>query len=333
MIALPIPLFVSLTIGFLLVRSVFNQERWLPFHALLLITGLQGLLISLVHYYGVAPLRGLMPVTASCIPPIAWLAFRAALYRDLSWVDDLRHAAVPAFVLFCLVFAPNTLDQVIPAIFVIYGAAILFVIARTKDAPRAVLSQGPIPILMWRCLGGALILSALSDVLIVIAIALGQPQLLSVIVSSFSSLMLLLIAALSLIPQTAADEPDDLEKPARNTDDDAAIMAKINQVMASEKLFLDPDLTLARIAKRLHLPMKQVSAAINTATGNNVSKLVNEYRINHACDLLKNGQSVTEAIYDSGFNTKSNFNREFLRVAGMAPSKWLEMNARIVQAD
>ena len=33
---------------------------------------------------------------------------------------------------------------------------------------------------------------------------------------------------------------------------------------------------------------------------------------------------MTEAMLASGFNTKSNFNREFLRVKGESPSKWLE---------
>ena len=33
---------------------------------------------------------------------------------------------------------------------------------------------------------------------------------------------------------------------------------------------------------------------------------------------------MTDAMLDSGFNTKSNFNREFLRVKGESPSKWLQ---------
>ncbi len=32
--------------------------------------------------------------------------------------------------------------------------------------------------------------------------------------------------------------------------------------------------------------------------------------------------SVTEAMLSAGFNTKSNFNREFLRTTGQAPSDW-----------
>jgi AraC-like DNA-binding protein len=38
---------------------------------------------------------------------------------------------------------------------------------------------------------------------------------------------------------------------------------------------------------------------------------------------LRAGESVTEAMFASGFSTKSNFNREFLRVTGASPSKWL----------
>lgn len=34
------------------------------------------------------------------------------------------------------------------------------------------------------------------------------------------------------------------------------------------------------------------------------------------------GQSMTEAMLGSGFNTKSNFNREFLRVTNHSPTDW-----------
>ena len=32
--------------------------------------------------------------------------------------------------------------------------------------------------------------------------------------------------------------------------------------------------------------------------------------------------NLTEAMFASGFNTKSNFNREFRRITGKAPSDW-----------
>lgn len=68
--------------------------------------------------------------------------------------------------------------------------------------------------------------------------------------------------------------------------------------------------------------MRDVSRAINLSTGENVSRYINRLRIEHAQALLSQGQLVTEAMYQSGFNTKSNFNREFLRVTGQSPSAW-----------
>ena len=62
---------------------------------------------------------------------------------------------------------------------------------------------------------------------------------------------------------------------------------------------------------------------INQKTGENVSRYVNAARIEAAKAKLLGGENVTQAMLASGFNTKSNFNREFLRVTGLSPSKWL----------
>jgi AraC-like DNA-binding protein len=73
----------------------------------------------------------------------------------------------------------------------------------------------------------------------------------------------------------------------------------------------------------LGVPVKQLSEAINKVTGENVSRYINAARINEAKAVLSSGENVTSAMLSSGFNTKSNFNREFLRVAGVSPSEWL----------
>jgi AraC-like DNA-binding protein len=103
-------------------------------------------------------------------------------------------------------------------------------------------------------------------------------------------------------------------------------MARLNRLLAEEQLYLDPGLTLARLAKRLHVPAKRLSAAINQAAGENVSRFINGFRIRRACERLEAGDNVTTAMLESGFNAKSNFNREFLRVTGSTPSAWLSKN-------
>ena len=74
---------------------------------------------------------------------------------------------------------------------------------------------------------------------------------------------------------------------------------------------------LTRLCKTPHSRI-----SFNRNTGGNVSRHVNGYRIREACRALEAGASVTQAMLDSGFNTKSNFNREFRRVTGRTPSVW-----------
>ncbi|WP_084649601.1 helix-turn-helix domain-containing protein [Planktotalea frisia] len=61
---------------------------------------------------------------------------------------------------------------------------------------------------------------------------------------------------------------------------------------------------------------------MNRATGENVSRYINARRIVAACRALDQGESVIEAMLSAGFNTKSNFNREFLRITGKTPREY-----------
>ena len=51
---------------------------------------------------------------------------------------------------------------------------------------------------------------------------------------------------------------------------------------------------------------------------------LNEVRIGFACKLLTDSSQTTveSACYDSGFNTLANFNKQFLKVKNMTPSKY-----------
>jgi AraC-like DNA-binding protein len=114
-----------------------------------------------------------------------------------------------------------------------------------------------------------------------------------------------------------------LHAPTQPTEAATELVARLRTLLQKDPLFLDPDLTLSRLARRLQVPVKDLSNAINQICGENVSRYVNRHRIAHSCELLKQGQSITSALFDSGFQTKSNFNREFLRLKGCSPKIWL----------
>ncbi|MGA7817564.1 helix-turn-helix domain-containing protein, partial [Caballeronia sp.] len=66
-------------------------------------------------------------------------------------------------------------------------------------------------------------------------------------------------------------------------------------------------------------------------TGVPFVQYVNRLRINLACQLLMSGElTITDICYQVGFNNLSNFNRQFLVLKDMSPSRWRayqELNA------
>lgn len=105
--------------------------------------------------------------------------------------------------------------------------------------------------------------------------------------------------------------------------DDEAIASRVDALMLEQHLYRDPDLTLERLARRAGIPGRQISGALNRIYGRNISQVVNEYRVNDAKRrLVATRDPVTAIMLESGFGTKSNFNREFLRVTGMTPSSY-----------
>ena len=330
MLVLPIPMVVSLAILLLLVRCLIRRDRSWLFLALLALAAAQGIIVSLVQHYGLGALRPVQPVTAALLPPLAWLTFTASARRRLRARWDAAHLAIPLVTVAVMHAAPALLDLWLPGVFAAYGAAMLLALRGQDALALARLGAGGQPARVWAGVALALLLSALSDALIGAAMAMGQPGLRLPLVSLFTALSLGLIGALVVAESLAgsAPQPDDAlpeaAPPAEDPAAHAAVMAALDTAMKESQPWLDPDLTLDRLARRLRLPVRAISRAINATTGENASRYVNGFRIRHACALMQGGAPVTEAMLASGFNTKSNFNREFRRVTGMAPTAWLE---------
>jgi len=63
-------------------------------------------------------------------------------------------------------------------------------------------------------------------------------------------------------------------------------------------------------------------------TGLPFVQYVNRLRINLACQLLMSGElNITDICYQVGFNNLSNFNRQFLLLKDMSPSRWARVSA------
>jgi AraC-like DNA-binding protein len=319
---------IALVLFAFLVHRMATRETHATLLALIALCALQGVVVSLVQYYGVTELRLLQPLLASIIPGVAWLAFRQAAGGATGPRGIIVHSAGLVLALLCLLLQPLLLDILIPTLFAGYGAAMLLRLGRGEDSlPHSRLESGAMPVLAWRIVAIALIVSAASDVLIAYYLSIGETGVLLWVPSVVSSLTLLCLGALSLSNAIEGKGEDQAEEPSVSAEDSErhhAIVERLDAYVEAQKPFLDPELTLARLSRKLTIPAKQLSSAINQVKGENVSRYINRYRIDHACRLLGEGKSVTDAMLSSGFNTKSNFNREFLRVKGESPSKWLE---------
>lgn len=282
MLVLPIPLAVALVLAFLAFRFVVLRDGPSLFPLLLGAAAMQGTPISLVQHYGVAALQPVLPVTAALVPPLAYFAFRQAAIRAPALPGALPRAAAPLAIALAVLLGRGSLhwlpDVALVALYAGYHATILFQARGCQDLPLARLEAGHLPRRIWQVVGASLLLSAVSDTAIAIALMSDAAWLRPLLVSFTLSLALLAVGLLGLVA--------------------------------------------ARLARCLHVPMKQLSAAINRLHGENVSRHVNGYRIRHACKLLSEGQSITAAMLASGFNTKSNFNLEFPRVTGETPSAY-----------
>ncbi len=103
---------------------------------------------------------------------------------------------------------------------------------------------------------------------------------------------------------------------------------KLLAYMTTEKPFLDSDLSLADLARRLHTNPVLLSQVINTGAGKNFNDFINEYRVEEFKRQLREPTnahlSFLGLALDCGFNSKATFNRAFKKFTGASPKEFAE---------
>lgn len=102
-----------------------------------------------------------------------------------------------------------------------------------------------------------------------------------------------------------------------------------NETMRFQKVFsylienYRDDITLQKISEVAHLSPTSFCRYFKAVTGKTFLEIVNAYRIQHACQLLrKNELSVSQIAFESGFNDVSYFNKLFKKMKGVNPMKF-----------
>jgi AraC-like DNA-binding protein len=326
--SIPLPFVVALMLAILLARLILQRDRQLmPAIVFVGACTITSVLTGLRWSFDIPGLQLLRLVAAASIAPIAWVCF-ARLAE--SWTPQRLWLALlpPLAALVLGLLMLRWLDALLGALFLGYGAALMAMALRGPDGFGAVrLNEVRGTQKAALLIGAALIVSGLIDQVIAADFGFyrGAHAARIIGIANAFTLPFIAYAVVAVGGSVAVPEsgPQESEKPAPSTADDARIVEAVAGLMREQALFRDPDLTLNRLARRAGIPARQISAAINRVQGRSVSQMVNEYRIAEARRLLKETDlAVTQVMLQSGFQTKSNFNREFLRATGMTPSDY-----------
>lgn len=104
------------------------------------------------------------------------------------------------------------------------------------------------------------------------------------------------------------------------------LKSKLEKVLLEEKPYLDEDLTLNKLAKLIHISDKKLSTFLNQYLNTTFYDLINKHRIEVVKEKLKSDKfeniTLLGIAYESGFKSKTSFNRIFKKETGFSPSEY-----------
>ena len=107
---------------------------------------------------------------------------------------------------------------------------------------------------------------------------------------------------------------------------DPGIMERIRRALVDDRLYQNPTLTLAELAAHTGLPPRLISFTVNAGFGRSFNDLVNGYRVAEVQRRLAAPDArrftLLGIAFESGFNSKTTFNRIFKQVTGVAPREY-----------
>lgn len=108
---------------------------------------------------------------------------------------------------------------------------------------------------------------------------------------------------------------------------DRLILAKLTQEMEVKKAYLETNLTIEKLAKRLGTTPHKLRFVINGTLGHrHFSAYLNAHRVEEVKlafeDPLKAGVPILTLAFEAGFNSLSPFNRAFKEFVGLTPSQY-----------
>ena len=132
-------------------------------------------------------------------------------------------------------------------------------------------------------------------------------------------------SAVALAPETSVAAGQPIPVPETADPELVRWVARLTALMVTDRPYLVPELTLPELAARLGTNTSVLSRVINNGFGQNFNDYVNEHRVREAERRLRDPRfrhyTLLAVALESGFNSKSTFNRVFKKLRGATPSE------------
>ncbi len=104
------------------------------------------------------------------------------------------------------------------------------------------------------------------------------------------------------------------------------LLLRMNTLMDTEKIYLDDEISLDKLASLLGVSRHPLSQVLNEQAGMNFFEYINSRRIEEAKHILasssKRELNIIEIAYRVGYTNKVTFNNTFKKYTGMTPSEF-----------
>jgi len=121
------------------------------------------------------------------------------------------------------------------------------------------------------------------------------------------------------------------QKSGLDTDTAVLLYSELLSYMETNKPYLEPDLTIYKVAASLKVPRHHLSQVINEKAQKSFFDFINSYRIEEVKKQLASPEMANRSILgialDCGFNSKATFNVTFKKFTGMTPSAYQKAQA------
>lgn len=110
---------------------------------------------------------------------------------------------------------------------------------------------------------------------------------------------------------------------------------RLLQLMETDKIYLDDELSLPKLANLMALSPNDLSYLINEGFNENFFQFINKYRVEEAKKLLLSDKythlNILGLAFESGFGSKSTFNATFKKMTGHSPSEFQKAFAKEIK--